>query len=485
MKKDLKQQKKYILSDPIAAFRHQGCENDGHQADRLKALWETYLKQQSQHQEIQDQTRQISREIGEAKRNGHPVESLKEQMQAYSAEMKAVAQQLQDLEAQILAFFASRGGPEDGERETGESSTAILEGSRYVDASENNGEVSISMLETGNQEAQLAWNQYVEGNPAASIYHRAEWRALIRRTFGHEGHYFQARNASGNIMGVLPLIRLRSRLFGDFLVSMPYFNYGGAVADSPAIEQRLMDTANTHAASLGVSHIEYRDDIPRKGLPVRTDKVNMILPLPREEDALWQSFTPKLRAQIRRPQRENPQVLFGHSELLEDFYHVFARNMRDLGTPVYGQSLFRNILQSFPEQSRIVVIRLSKRPVAAAFLIGQGNTLEIPWASTVREVNKLSMNMLMYWEILRFAINNNYGYFDFGRSSNATGTFRFKQQWGAKPKPLYWHYWLANDNDMPSLNPNNPKFALMIAAWKWLPIPLTKWIGPMIVKNLP
>lgn len=485
MKKDLKQQKKYILSDPIAALRRQGCEDDGHQADRLKALWETYLEQQSQHQNIQDQTRQISREIGEAKRNGHPIEGLKEQMQTHSAEVKAVTQQLQNLEAQILAFFESGDVSEGGDRKTTKPSTANLEGRRYAFTSENNREVSISMLETGNPEAQLAWNQYVESNPAASIYHRAEWQALIRNTFGHEGSYFQARNASGDIMGILPLIRLKSRLFGDFLVSMPYFNYGSAVADSPAIEQLLMDTANTHATSLGVSHIEYRDDIPRKGLPVRTDKVNMILPLPREEDALWQSFTPKLRAQIRRPQRENPQVLFGHSELLEDFYHVFARNMRDLGTPVYGQSLFRNILQTFPEQSRIVVIRLSKRPVAAAFLIGQGNTLEIPWASTVREVNKLSMNMLMYWEVLRFAINNNYGYFDFGRSSKATGTFRFKQQWGAKPKPLYWHYWLANDNDMPSLNPSNPKYALMIAAWKRLPISVTKWIGPRIVKNLP
>lgn len=485
MKKDLKEQKKYILSDPIAIFRGLGCNVDEHQIDKLKVLWEVYLEQQSHHKEIRDQARQISRKIGEAKRSGHPIDNLKEQMQTHSARSKAVAQQLRDLEAQILAFFASSDTSKDSKRKASASSSDNLEGRCHAVTSENNHETSISLLETENPEAQQAWNHYVEGNPAASIYHRAEWQALISNTFGHEGYYFQACDVSGNIMGILPLIRLKSRLFGDFLVSMPYFNYGGAVADSPAIEQLLMDTANTHAASLGVSHIEYRDDIPRTELPVRTDKVNMILQLPGQEDALWQSFTPKLRAQIRRPQRENPQILFGCSELLEDFYHVFSRKMRDLGTPVYGQSFFHNIFRSFPEQSRIVVLRLSQRPVAAAFLIGHGDTLEIPWASAVKNVNHLSLNMLMYWEVLRFAINNNYSYFDFGRSSKVAGTFRFKQQWGAIPKQLHWHYWLNSNSELPSLNPANPKYAMMVNVWKLLPIPLTRWLGPKIVKNLP
>lgn len=493
MKKELKPLNKEILSDPVTAYRRQAPgDNTGdntrdntEQLGELSELSVEYREQQSRYQDIHNQSGQLSREIGETKRNGLPIDNLKEQMQAYSMQAKEIAARIRELESRILAFFTPQNGGEEANNRAGSSPQTNPQGKRHYTGTDNHG-VHISLLKPEQPEAMQAWNRYAADNPAASIYHRAEWRELIHATFGHEGHYFQAVDtATGKIVGILPLIRLKSRLFGDFLVSMPYFNYGGAVADSPDIEKLLMDAANAQAVELGVTHIEYRDDIPRPGFPVRTDKVNMILSLADHEDKLWQGFTPKLRAQIRRPQRENPQVQFGGEELLEDFYRVFARNMRDLGTPVYGKSLFRNILRIFPEQSCIVVVRLSKRAVAAAFLLGQRDTLEIPWASTVRDVNHLSMNMLMYWEVLRFAIRNNYRYFDFGRSSKKSGTYRFKQQWGAISKPLYWHYWLTGGGDMPSLNPNNPKYALVIAAWKRLPIPLTKWIGPKIVKNLP
>jgi FemAB-related protein (PEP-CTERM system-associated) len=211
----------------------------------------------------------------------------------------------------------------------------------------------------------------------------------------------------------------------------------------------------------------------------------MILNLPAHSDELWAQFTSKLRAQIRRPQKESPNIFFGGEELLNDFYTVFARNMRDLGTPVYDKSFFKNILHGFSKQSTIVVIRLENQPVAAAFLLGYNDTLEIPWASTIKDVNHLSMNMLLYWEVLKFAIENRYRQFDFGRSSKDSGTFRFKQQWGAKPKQLYWHYWLAENTEMPRLNPDNPKYALAIGIWKKIPVFITKRLGPAIVRNLP
>ena len=159
--------------------------------------------------------------------------------------------------------------------------------------------------------------------------------------------------------------------------------------------------------------------------------------------------------------------------------------MRDLGTPVYSKTFFSNILHSFPEHCQIVIVYMETKPVAAAFLLGYNDTLQIPWASTISDVNHLSMNMLLYWEVLKFAIENRYHYFDFGRSSKNSGTYRFKQQWGAKPKQLYWHYWLAENTELPRLNPDNPKYALAINTWKRIPVFITRLIGPPIVRNLP
>jgi FemAB-related protein (PEP-CTERM system-associated) len=159
--------------------------------------------------------------------------------------------------------------------------------------------------------------------------------------------------------------------------------------------------------------------------------------------------------------------------------------MRDLGSPCHSKQFIYSILDYFPKNSHIIVLHLHNHPVAAGFLLGQGDTLEIPLASTIRDVNTLSMNMLMYWEVLRFAIRNHYRHFDFGRSSRDSGTYRFKRQWGAQPKQLYWHYWLGEASELPSLNPSNPKYTLMIKVWRRLPVAFTRWLGPLIVKHLP
>jgi len=468
---------KQILSNPVSAYilLHPGASDEN--TSRVETLVQIAQDLKSQHKKALNECKATSRAIGQAKRESRPIDDLKTTMQAQSKILESLKIKINEAETEILTFFNDE--PEISKQK---NTTTTSETSRaYRNSSNDAGAVSISLLGENHRD----WNDYVNNNPAASIYHRAEWKKLIQQTHNHKGLYYIACNAEQKIVGILPLIHLKSKLFGNFMVSVPYFNYGGAIADHPVIEQKLITSANDHARKLGISHIEYRDDVQRKDLPVRTDKVNMILELPSKIDTLWTNFTPKLRSQIKRPQREHPTTVFGKEELLNDFYEVFVRNMRDLGTPVYKKTFFRNILKTFPETSHIVTVRMDNRPVAAGFLLGHKNTLEIPWASTIKNVNHLSVNMLMYWEVLQFAIKNQYSYFDFGRSSKESGTFRFKQQWGAKPKQLFWHYWLAENIELPKLNPDNPKYALAINLWKRLPITLTKWLGPHIVKNLP
>ena len=470
------QLKKEILADPVNVFAQHHPQASDQQTTALHTLAQQYNELDKQHRGIKKQAQQLSRMIGNARKNGESTDEFMASMLIHSEHLKALSAELGDTGKRILDCFEDANDP-DGT----DDKQAAIQGRAYPQAEKGCPEASISLIDDFKDD----WNRYVEANPAASIYHRAEWKALIRKAFGHQSYYFAARNTGGEIVGILPLTRLRSRLFGDFMVSMPYFNYGGAIAEHPQIEQQLMQAAAEHAADLGVSHIEYRDDIPRDGLPAQTGKVNMVLPLPGSHEILWQSFTPKLRAQIRRPQREKVRVLQGGEEYLQDFYTVFTRNMRDLGTPVYAKSFFQHILNSFPDACRLVIIRLENKPVAAGFLIGHRDTLEIPWASTIRDVNPLSMNMLLYWEVLKYAIDNRFRLFDFGRSSKDAGTYRFKQQWGAQPRQLYWHYWLQQGTTLPALNPANPKYTLAIKIWRKMPLSMTTRLGPLIVKNLP
>jgi len=335
-----------------------------------------------------------------------------------------------------------------------------------------------------------AWDAYASAHAQGSIYHLSFWKALIERQFGHQTVYLCARRGDV-IVGLLPAVRLKSLLFGDYLVSVPYFNYGGPIADDEAIADLLMHEMGRIAQQLGSKSVEFRDVVARVATdgqapwPVKTGKVSMLLELPPSIDDIGKTIGSKKRSQVRRPLRENPEIFRGHHELLDDFYDVFAENMRDLGTPVYSKEFFRAILDAVGEQATVLVIRLQGKPVSAAFLLGFRDALEIPWASTLREVNPISMNMLLYWEVLSFAIERKYRIFDFGRSTQDAGTYKFKEQWGAKPQQLYWHYWLAPGRELPQLNPNNSKYQAVIAAWQRLPVWLTRMLGPLIVKNLP
>ncbi len=328
------------------------------------------------------------------------------------------------------------------------------------------------------------WDDYVSKRQA-SIYHDARWAQLIKRVFGHESHYLMAWD-NETVVGVLPLIQLKSLLFGNFLISMPYFNYGGIVADTHDTMISLISSVHELYEELGCTHIEMRFDSEQAiDLPVRTDKVAMLLDLPDDPDELWRAIGSKRRAQVKRPVREGVVFLSGGVELLDDFYYVFSNNMRDLGTPVYSKQFFKEILNTFNENAFIAVVRLKGEAVGAGFLIGNNGKLEIPWASTLRKVNRIGVNMFLYWNILKTAIEKDFRLFDFGRSSKDSGTLKFKKQWGGHEKQLYWYYDLPEGQPLPNLNPSSGKFGAAISVWKKIPVTITNLVGPSIVKNLP
>jgi serine/alanine adding enzyme len=326
---------------------------------------------------------------------------------------------------------------------------------------------------------------FLERSGKSTIYHRTGWKAVIEKTFSHTFDYLVAEDGEG-IRGVLPMVHIRSRLFGNYMVSLPYFNYGGPCAENTTAESALVQEATRRAGMRDARFIEFRS-VERwgDGFPVKTGKVSMVLDLPTSAEDLWKAFPSKLRSQIRRPERDGMRARIGREEELEGFYRVFSVNMRDLGTPVYPKRFFENMLYQFPDNSWICSVYRDREVAASGFLVGYRNRMEIPWASSLRRFNRLSPNMLLYWESLRFACESGYASFDFGRSTPEEGTYRFKEQWGASPVQLYWHYWLRDKVPMPELNPRNPKYRIAISIWKKLPVPLANFIGPRIVKNLP
>jgi serine/alanine adding enzyme len=331
------------------------------------------------------------------------------------------------------------------------------------------------------------WDTYVKSSSESTCYHLSGWKAVIEQTFHHRAYFLLSEGKCGGINGLLPLVHLKSLFFGSYMVSMPYFNYGGVCAQEEETQKQLLQAAVDLAGAKKAKHIEFRHVFPlNPGLPVKTTKVSMQLELPDNSEQLWARFPSKLRNQIKKPINEGFRVRVGREEESASFYKVFSTNMRDLGTPVYPLGFFNKILMEFPDNTRICSVYDQKgEPLASGFLIGFKDCLEMPWASSLRKYNRSSPNMLLYWKVLKFACDQGFKVFDFGRSTIGEGTYKFKEQWGAKPVNLYWHYWLSNGSRLPELNPHNPKYQTAIQAWKKMPVSLTRLIGPRIVKNLP
>lgn len=303
--------------------------------------------------------------------------------------------------------------------------------------------MKVRLYEDGDRER---WNEYAGESSLASNYHQLGWKDIIEKSFGHSTYYLLAEDDRNDVKGILPLVQIKSALFGNFIVSLPYFNYGGVCADDDGIGGKLLSEAVCIAEKNGAEHLELRHTRNiSNDLSVKTVKVSMLLSLPVKYEDLWDSFSSKLRSQIRRPTKEGMFSKVGGVDELDNFYSIFSVNMRDLGTPLYSKSFFRNIFEEFPESTHIcTVFSKDGKPVASGFLAGFKQTLEMPWASSLRAYNRYSPNMLLYWDVMKYACENGYTIFDAGRSTPGEGTYKFKEQWGAKPLQLYWHYWMKN-----------------------------------------
>src|SRR5262245_4436692 len=253
------------------------------------------------------------------------------------------------------------------------------------------------------------WDAFVNAAEGANGYQLSGWGTVIEQSFGQRVYSLLSENAAGAIDGVLPLARLKSRLFGDFLVSLPYLNYGGPCAVNRDVETALVAEAAAIARREHVDYLELRLTIEDGfGLQVKSSKVAMRLPLPATSDELWKALGSKLRNQVNRPIKEGMVARIGGEDELDNFHRVFSENMRDVGTPVYGRKFFLNVLRQFPDSARICTVYYQNQPVASGLVFGFGGTLEIPWASSLRSANKLAPNMLLYWSVLKYAVEAGY-----------------------------------------------------------------------------
>jgi FemAB-related protein (PEP-CTERM system-associated) len=328
-----------------------------------------------------------------------------------------------------------------------------------------------------------AWDRFVFAAPDATFFHRAGWRHVIESVFGQRTHYLYA--ARGDVItGILPLVHMRSRLFGNALISTAFCMEGGPVAGDAESMAALDEAAVALMASSGASYLEYRTrQATRPGWSVKSGLYAMFTrPLSADDKENLLAIPRKQRAVVRK-------TLEGSLVSAVDgdpkrFFRVYSESVRNLGTPMFPRRYFTALQRAFGADCDIVTILDGDRPVSAALNFYFRDTVMPYYGGGTVDARRNGANDFLYWEIMRRAAARGYRRFDFGRSKAGTGAFAFKKNWGFEPAWLDYEYRLKPGTEMPEKNPLNPKYALLIKAWQKLPLPVANFIGPFLIRNL-
>lgn len=329
------------------------------------------------------------------------------------------------------------------------------------------------------------WDQYVTDHEKASVFHLSAWGRSVCKSMGHDFYYLYVEN-DGEICGILPMIHIKSALFGNSLISVGFSIGGGPLFNDLHCLKILDDEAIKIANQLNVAALEYRqverchDDWPVKDQSYSTFR--KILSADNEENML--NIPRKQRAMVRKGIKFGLQ--YEIDENIDRLYELYSTSVRNLGTPVFTKSLFKNLKQEFKENCEILTVCTAQGKAISSVMSFYFKDEVVPYyGGGDMSARQYAANDFMYWSVMEHAVSSrNVKIFDFGRSKNGTGAFSFKKNWGFEPTALHYEYYLKDGGDIPEINPLNPKYQLMVKTWKKLPLWAANFIGPYISKSL-
>ncbi|MFQ5649771.1 MAG: FemAB family XrtA/PEP-CTERM system-associated protein [bacterium] len=330
------------------------------------------------------------------------------------------------------------------------------------------------------------WNRFLQKHPNTNMYQLLGWKTVFESVFGYTPHYLLTLDARGEPQGILPMFLMSDIFRRRYLVSNPFSNFAGICANESKSEALLFAEAVRIAQTCQVQYVEFRQlREPLHGeLPVKKSFVTLMLSLSNDPEEHWRALTSRNRNKIRKAEKNGLTVDFG-MQYLPDFHRVYAINLRHLGTPIFPYRMFETVAHVFKDQVDLLVLKRNDQVVSAMFLFKFKQTISEPWVASLREFNKIYVNNYLYWQAIKYACENGFQTFDFGRSTVDTGTYKFKRQWGAEPVQLHYQYFLNVAGKVPVVDANNNKYQQIIELWKRLPLALTKFAGPRLVQYLP
>ncbi len=327
------------------------------------------------------------------------------------------------------------------------------------------------------------WDAFVRATPAATFFHLTAWQGLLEEFQGHRTHFIFAQRA-GEIVGVLPLAEVKSRLFGHSLSSLPFCAYGGVIACDEAAARALETEAERIATRCGAAHLELRNreqrhaDWPRQDLYVSFRRE-----IAQDDETNLAAIPRKQRAMVRKSIKNE---LSSHIDVdTRRFFPIYADNVRRHGTPALSARWFAGLMEAFGDACEVLTVTDKRgQPLSSVLSFYFRDEILPYYAGDIPAARDLAANDFKYWSLMQHAARRGCRIFDYGRSKVGSGPWSFKKNWGFEAQPLSYEYRLFKGDAIPQNNPANPKYRAFIALWRHLPLAVANRLGPLIVRGL-
>jgi FemAB-related protein (PEP-CTERM system-associated) len=328
-----------------------------------------------------------------------------------------------------------------------------------------------------------AWDKFVAASDGATFFHRSGWRTIFEDVFRLKSHYLLAERR-GDIVGILPLVHQKTFLFGNALIAAPFCVEGGTLSADAEASSALDAAAVALMERTRAAYVEYRSrNATRPGWAVKGELyATFERAISADDNANLLAIPRKQRAVVRK-------TLEGslNSEITTDaeaLFRVYSESVRNLGTPTFPKRYFQALLRTFHDACDVVIVYDGGKPISAVMNFYFRGTVMPYYGGGSSAARRNGANDFLYWEVMRRAARRGCTRFDFGRSKAGTGAFAFKKNWGFEPQWLEYEYWLKPGSALPAKDPTNPRYSLLIEAWKRLPLPIANLIGPLLIRGL-
>lgn len=341
------------------------------------------------------------------------------------------------------------------------------------------------MIRIATKDDASLWDAFVEQQDLGSFCHLFGWRRVIQESSGHEPHYLVSVNEQNQIDGLLPLFEVKSLLFGHQLCSTPFCMYGGALADSQEVKNNLEQHACQLANKLGVDYLELRyqsqqPELTQQGFEEKSVHSYFETELKDNDDDILLAIKKKQRAVVRHSLKNELTTVVDQD--IDTLFHIYSTSVRNLGTPVFSKKLFKLLVDEFSDKVDVLTVKQDNKALSSVMSFYYKDTVMPYYGGGLNAARGAKSNDHMYYQLMCHSAKKGCKQFDFGRSKNDSGAFKYKRTWGIEPKPLYHYYHLVKAQELPNLSPNNPKYALMINTWQKLPLKVSQIIGPFLSK---